>query len=279
MYIVVCLFMLSEVMEQEFAREIHINPLLTKPFSIIIPAYNEEKRLKPVLAELCTFIETNNIPWNVIVSIDGNDRTENLVRTMMINFSFLDYLKGTGRSGKGRSIKKALNLASVEFVMLMDADGAVALKDMVKYIGLLEMFDFINFDRYSFLGNRIPLARRVASRGFNVLVRAMLGVRVNDTQCGYKIMKTEYAKKAFRKISITNTFFDVALIFYLKKMGARIMEIPVGYNHDGDSKFNVFSEIIGQGSSLLAFRIRNSRFYRYVPRRLVDLYYRKFRWI
>ena len=163
--------------------------------------------------------------------------------------------------------------------MLMDADGAVALKDMVKYIGLLEMFDFINFDRYSFFGNRIPLARRVASRGFNILVKAMLGIRVNDTQCGYKIMKTEYARKAFQKISITNTFFDVALIFYLKKIGARIMEIPVGYYHDRDSKFNVFSEVIGQGSSLLAFRIRNSRFYRYVPKQLVDLYYRKFRWI
>ena len=107
----------------------------------------------------------------------------------------------------------------------------------------------------------------------------MLGIRVNDTQCGYKIIKTEYAKKAFRKISITNTFFDVALIFYLKKIGARIMEIPVGYNHDGESKFNVVSEILGQGSSLLAFRIRNSRFYRYVPKQLVDLYYRKFRWI
>ena len=92
-------------------------------------------------------------------------------------------------------------------------------------------------------------------------------------------MKTDYVSKSSRKITVTNTAFRFALMFWVKYFFSKIMQICTGYNHDGDSKFNVFSEIIGQGSSLLAFRIRNSRFYRYVPRRLVDLYYRKFRWI
>ncbi|MHB1440944.1 MAG: hypothetical protein ACYCWK_09540 [Cuniculiplasma sp.] len=92
-------------------------------------------------------------------------------------------------------------------------------------------------------------------------------------------MKNDYAKSAFEKISVTNTFFDVALFYYMKKKGAKSVEIPVRYNHDNGSKFNVIGEILGQGISLLAFRIRNSRLYKYVPDKIVELYYKKFRWI
>ena len=65
----------------------------------------------------------------------------------------------------------------------------------------------------------------------------------------------------------------------MKKEGARSVEIPVRYRHDEGSKFNVIALALGQGTSLLAFRIRNSRFYKYVPERIVELYYKKFRWI
>ncbi len=271
--------MLNEKRGQELVRDDQINPLLMRTFSIIIPAYNEEKRIAPVLEEISYYIHSNGLPWDVIIAVDGNDGTANVVKKMSLTYPFISIQRGYGRSGKGSAIKRGLNVAKGDFVIFMDADGSIKLSGILEHLVSTQNYDAIVFDRYSFHGNRIPIVRRVASRGFNILVKAILGVRVNDTQCGYKIMKTEYAKKAFRKICITNTFFDVALIFYLKKIGARIMEIPVGYNHEGESKFNVVSEILGQGSSLLAFRIRNSRFYRYVPKQLVDLYYRKFRWI
>ena len=247
--------------------------------SIIVPAYNEEKRIKPVLNELAAFIQENHLSWDIIVSIDGNDGTLRLVEKMSEKYPFLSTIKGSGRSGKGNAIKRAINNTQSDFVILMDADGSVRLADLIKHIHLMDKYDVVIFDRYTSMGNEIPFMRRFASRGFNVMVRSILGVKVNDTQCGYKIIKTEYAKKAFRKISVTNTFFDVALLYYLGKYGAKCVEFPINYNHDGESKFNVFLEIIGQGISLLAFRIRNSRLYRYVPKRFIELYYRKFRWI
>ncbi len=278
-YISFHLFMLNETMEQELVREDQANPLLMRTFSIIIPAYNEEKRIGPVLEEVSSFISLNKLPWEVIVAVDGNDGTANLVKEKSVIYPFVSIQEGQGRNGKGSAIRRGLNASHADFVIFMDADGSIKFGDILAHMSDTEQYDAIVFDRYSFLGNKIPFLRRFASRGFNILVRALIGVRFNDTQCGYKILRAEYARKAFRRISVTNTFFDVALIFYLKKLGAKIMEIPVGYNHDGDSKFNVVSEILGQGSSLLAFRIRNSRFYRYVPRKLIDLYYRKFRWI
>ena len=247
--------------------------------SIIVPAYNEENRIKPVLNELASFIDENSLSWDVIVSIDGNDGTLDLVEKMSEKYHFLSTIKGSGRSGKGNAIKRAINNTQSDFVILMDADGSIRLADLIRYIHLMDKYDAVIFDRYTSMGNVIPFMRRFASRGFNVLVRSILGVKINDTQCGYKIIKTEYAKKAFRKISVTNTFFDVALLYYLGKYGAKCIEFPINYNHDGESKFNVFSEIMGQGISLLAFRLRNSRFYRYVPKKFIELYYRKFRWI
>ena len=253
--------------------------IIDENFSVIIPAYNEEKRIRPVLEEVSSFISLNRLPWEVIVAVDGNDGTASLVKEKSVIYPFVSIQHGQGRNGKGAAIKRGLSASQADFVIFMDADGSIKFGDILAHLSETEEYDAIVFDRYSFAGNKIPFLRRFASHGFNILVKALIGVRFNDTQCGYKILKAEYARKAFQKISVTNAFFDVALIFYLKKLGAKIMEIPVRYNHDVNSKFNVVLLTLGQGLSLLAFRIRNSRFYRYVPRKLIDLYYRKFRWI
>ena len=134
-------------------------------------------------------------------------------------------------------------------------------------------------ERYSSGRNHIPFLRRFASRGFNVLVQALLGLRVKDTQSGYKIMKADLARRSFDSVTVTNTFYDVALLYKIKQLGGRITEKPVLYSHDGESKFNVVSEVLGQGMSLLAFRIRYSPVYRHIPESFKKLYYRKFRWI
>jgi len=271
--------MLTEINTQEPVARYPSDSLFMKPFSILIPAYNEEKRISPVLQEISSFIYTNNLPWQVIVAVDGNDGTSDIVERMMVHYPFLSVEHGSTRSGKGSAIRRGLNAANCDFVIFMDADGSIKLSDIMQHLEKMEDYDAVVFDRYSTPENTIPFLRRFASRGFNVLVKALLGIRINDTQCGYKILKTEYARRAFRKITVTNTFFDVALLFYLNKLRARILEIPVDYNHDGESKFNVVAETFGQGLSLLAFRLRNSRFYRYVPKQMVDLFYKKFRWI
>ena len=250
-----------------------------KTISIVIPAYNEEKRIRPVLDEICNYIKSNELPWNVIISIDGNDSTDLVVESMKTDFPFLYYIKNGGRNGKGGAIKRAVNIASGEFIILMDADGSISLENIIKAIDLTDFYDMIIFDRYSNPENSIPVTRRFASRGFNTLLRALMGIRVNDTQCGYKVMRADYAKSAFDKISVSNAFFDVPLFYYMKKEGARSVEIPVIYTHNDGSKFNLISTTLGQGVSLLAFRIRNSRFYKYVPEKIVELYYKKFRWI
>ena len=247
--------------------------------TIIIPAYNEENRIGRVLEEIKDLVTTNNLNWDVIVSIDGKDNTEEIVKGFTSLYPFIRHQKSQGRSGKGYAIKRVINSSTGEFTMIMDADGSVELTDIVKNFQYLTKYDAILFDRYSANGNTIPLYRRIPSRGFNMLVRAMLGLEVTDTQCGYKLVRTSIIKEAFKRIGITNTFFDVALLYHIQKLGGKIKEIEVKYSHRDESKFNIIGEILGQGVSLFAFRIRHSRFYKYVPKWATELYLKKFRWI
>ena len=247
--------------------------------TIIIPAYNEEKRIERVLREISEFITINGLNWTVILSIDGNDGTEEIVKDYSRKYSFISYNKNGKRGGKGGAIKRVVSESTGEFTILMDADGSISFKAITDNLGLVKDYDVILFDRYSKQGNHIPALRRIPSRGFNALVRVLLGIRVNDTQCGYKIVRTQMLKRAFSQVSITNAFFDVALLFYLKGMGARMGEVSVAYSHDEESKFNVVALVLGLGVSLIAFRVRHSRFYKYVPEWAEDLYFRKFKWI
>ena len=170
-----------------------LNDIYFNKFSIIIPAYNEEKRIVSTLSQLCYFISETKFPWEIIISIDGNDRTEEIVKEMMKEFSFLHFLKGSGRNGKGNAIKRAISIANGNYFILMDADNSIAFGDVLNTVPEIINNDVVILERYSLSKNQIPFQRKLASRSFNLLVRSMLGIRVNDTQSGYKILKEEYA--------------------------------------------------------------------------------------
>ncbi len=259
-------------------RENSLPAIFGKRFDIIIPAYNEEKRIRPVLDEVCHFISEDQLPWKVIVAIDGNDGTIDIVREFASRYSFISYLASNGRGGKGAAIKRSASMISSNYVILMDADNSIRFDQIVERIPLMVQYDVVILSRYNDT-NEIPALRRIISRGFNFLVRTMTGLNVSDTQSGYKMFRSNEFLEALSKVGATNTFYDISLLYHLQKSGNVINEIDTPYIHDEGSKFNPFAEVIGQGVSLVAFVVRHSRFYPYVPEFLIDLYKRKFRWI
>ena len=89
----------------------------------------------------------------------------------MSEYQFVSYNKGKGRSGKGGAIKRAFNYKLGNFVILMDSDGAIAFKDILDSVPLLDKYDVVNFDRYKNGTNNIPLIRRFVSRGYNIYLK------------------------------------------------------------------------------------------------------------
>ena len=271
--------MLNETMEQKLVREDQINPLLMETFSIIIPAYNEEKRIGPVLEEISSFVSVNGLPWEVIIAVDGNDRTENIISAYKEKFPFIHLRKSSSRSGMGGGIKRGILASHGDYFILMDGDGSANLRSIINSAALLNKYDIVNFNRYSNKDNKIPLKRRIASRSFNLILRLMFGIRVSDSQCGYKMMKRSAVMPLVKKLTVSNAFFLSALFVYSRKYGITVVEIPIRYNHSDGSKFNVVMTSISYIVSITAFKIRNSKFYDYTPRFIRELYYKKFRYL
>ena len=271
--------MLNQTGKQELVQDDQTNTLLMRTFSIIIPAYNEEKRIVPVLEEVSSFISDNGLPWDVIIAVDGNDGTEDIINAYNKKFPFINSKKSSGRSGMGGAIKRGMLASTGEYLILMDGDGSSGLQSIMRGVELLNKYDIVNFNRYSDAENIIPLKRRFASRSFNLILRVVYGIRVSDTQCGYKIMRRAAVMPLVRRITVSNAFFLSAMFIYAKKYGVSVVEMPIKYDHSDGSKFNVVMTSISYIVSVTAFKIRNSKLYDYTPKFIKELYYRKLRYL
>lgn len=271
--------MLNYTTENNLILEDQLNLLLMKTFSIIIPAYNEEKRIRPVLDGLCTFISSNRLPWEIIVAIDGEDGTEDIVNSYERTFPFVHARKSASRSGMGGGIKRGILASTGEYLILMDGDGSADINSMISKVELLNEYDIVNFNRYSDKDNKIPLKRRVASRSFNIMLQLLFGIHIFDTQCGYKMVKRSAVMPIVRKLTVSNAFFLSALFVYFKENEVSVIEVPIKYNHSDGSKFNVVMTSISYMVSIIAFKIRKSKIYYYVPKFIRELYYKKLRYL
>ncbi|MEM3907739.1 MAG: glycosyltransferase [Nitrososphaerota archaeon] len=253
--------------------------IIRQKFDVVIPAYNEEDRIGPVLTDICSFISKNNLPWNVIVAIDGNDGTDRIVKEFSEQYPFIKSIKSNVRSGYGGAIKRGVREATGSYVILAEADGAMNFSTIIENLHYLSDYDIINFDRHSMKENKIPLTRRFLSRGYNIFIKILFDIDVKDLQGSYKIFRGEAIKALFKKTTITGAFFQAALFYHAKRLNLKVLEVEAPYTHKGGSKFSPGRMIIGGIVSGLALRVRNSPLYKYVPKSLVDLYYRKFRWM
>ena len=163
--------------------------------------------------------------------------------------------------------------------MFADSDNSVDISELVGCMSYLSQYDVVLPDRYDGGRNEMPISRRFMGRFFNMLVRSFTGINSADTQCGYKLFKTDKLKESMSRVGITNAFFDVSLLYHLKKNGAKSISVSVDYRHSDGSTFSPLLLAVGHGISLFAFRVYHSRFGRYVPRSIRDLYLRKFRWV
>lgn len=252
---------------------------LEAQLTFVIPAFNEFERIQSVLLELASFISRHSLNWTIIVSIDGEDDTLDLTNAFSEIFEFIKVSSSTVRRGKGHAIRRVLSQIDSEYTVLMDADRSISLREIIRNVHHALEHDAVIFSRYSHEKSEIPFSRRLLSRVFNLLVRKVIGLDIRDTQSGYKIFRTKLLKKAMSMVTVTDPFYDVAMLFHLRKLGCDVIEIPVKYIHSNGSSFRLLGLVLGMTISLFAFRIRYSRIYDYVPVTLRELYYSKFTWI
>ncbi len=238
--------------------------------TILIPAYNEEERIRDTLNALADVLTSRDA--EVVVVVNGSrDRTEELIRD-----DFLAQMKGLRlvvipeKVGKGGAVMRGLAEAKGDKIAFTDADGSTppsSLLDLVDSLPGNGICIGSRWMRESVIGRPQPLARRVASRLFNGLVRFMFRVRVSDTQCGAKAMTREVMEAVLPDLGCTQWAFDVELLFLIQKAGFPIVEKPIEWNDVSGSKVKIVRSSLEMTAALIRLRLLYSPF-----RRLVTLW-------
>ena len=227
--------------------------------SIVIPAFNEECRLEETLHKLDSFLSAGSWNAEVIVVDDGSgDRTASLVSRHMQQKPYLRMLQNHVNRGKGFSLRRGAEAALGEIIFLIDADLSVSIREIYKLLEALEQgADVAIGSRSADAGGERHLApwhRRLCSAGFKMVVRSVLGLRFEDTQCGFKALKRKAARLIFSRQRIERWGFDPELLMLAQRFCFVVKEVGVEAVHDSRSRLNLVSDSFQMLSEVLKIR-------------------------
>lgn len=222
--------------------------------SIIIPAYNEEKRLPASLQEIITFADQQTFSLEVIVVDDGStDRTADLVEEFHVRYPYISVIRNAHR-GKGYAVKTGMLAAKGKYLFLCDADLSMSIEQVVTFFPPHEAgYDIVIGSREVKGARRYnePTYRHIMGRVFNLIVRLFAVRGFQDTQCGFKSFKRDVARHVFALQTMDGFGFDVEVLFIAQRKGYRIFELPIGWCHVSNSRisplkdtFKMFRDVI-----------------------------------
>jgi len=227
--------------------------------SIIIPAYNEEKRLPKTLREIDKYLKNQNYESEIIVVSDGStDRTVEVVRELMSEIKNLEILDFKGNFGKGFGVKEGMLAAKGKYRLFTDADNSTSIDQVEKMWSFFEAgYDVVVGSRDikgAILDPPQPWQRRLTGEAFKLIRKIIIGLwEIQDTQCGFKGFTKEAAENIFPKVRILRFAFDPEILILAKKLGYKIKEIPVYWKNDLQSKVK-FKSMIKMGIDLLKIK-------------------------
>jgi dolichyl-phosphate beta-glucosyltransferase len=217
---------------------------MPKKLSVVIPAYNEEKRIEKTLLDVDSYLEKQGYEYEILVVDNGSrDKTVQIVKgletTTVQNARILEQPPIVPGNNKGNAVKKGIMEAQGEFVVFMDADNATPIHEIEKFWPYLEQgIEVVIGSRYqdtSSVKIRQPLYKVILSRMSNILIQIVLIPHIKDTQCGFKAFRTHAAKEIFRHLTIFGWAFDMELLAIALKLSYRIKEVPVSWEEHGGS--------------------------------------------
>lgn len=228
--------------------------------SIIIPAYNEEKRIAPALKKMLDYLFSKGYQWEVILVDDGStDRTTDVAREV-IKDKRLIVIRNIINQGKGYSVKRGVLASNGEVILFLDADISTPIEELDKMLPWIDKgYDIIIGSRAvpdSLIEIPQPWYRQTMGKIFNYIVRAFILKVFKDTQCGFKCFKKEAAMKIFSLQRLAGFAFDVEILLIARRFGFKIKEIPVRWINSPESKVRLV-----KGSLSMLWELFNIRYY------------------
>jgi len=233
--------------------------------SIIFPAYNEEKTIEKTVKSYINFLDKKiKNSYELIIIPNGcKDKTVNKVRTLSKKYKQIKYLDLGKIGDKGIAVIEGFKLATGELIGFADSDLSTSPEAFYDLVLKIKDNDGIIGSRWrkdSKINKKQPLLRIIASRGFNFLVRSILGLHFTDTQCGSKLFTKKAVKIVEPQLGITRWGFDIDVLYKMKKNRFKVIEIPTVWKDDSNSHLNMKRTIPEMFLSILRLRLLYSPF-------------------
>ncbi len=217
--------------------------------SVIIPAYNEEKRIGSTLKSIDEYLGRQNHlersrtdDYEILVVNDGSkDNTADLVNGLRSEVVGLRLIDNKENHGKGYVVKQGMLEAKGELRLFTDADNSTSIDHLDKFIPYMNQGYSVVIGSIGISGHKVasgsePAWRRISGKLGNLFIQIMAVPGIQDTQRGFKLFTADAVNKIFPKLTITRWGFDIEVLALARKFGYKIRELPVDWKNDPNSK-------------------------------------------
>ena len=238
--------------------------------SIIIPCYNEEENLlRGVLSDINKYLKTKKFVWEVIISNDGStDNSLKIIKDQIRNFPKFK-LVDNKHGGKPYALWEGIGVAKGKYILFNDTDQSTPVSELEKLLpkvkpGVGAVIGSRGLERKNF-----PLYRKIGALVFRAFRQILILPEISDTQCGFKLFESKLLNGIFPKLEFFRTLgkpvkgwkvtsFDVELLHIIKKAGAKIVEVEVGWQNEDIStgKGGSFKRYIKESYEMLVQILR-----------------------
>lgn len=242
---------------------------MTTPWiSIVVPAYNEEVRLKTSLGKIDAYLRERKVACEIVVVDDGSsDQTAKIATSYAgncVEHCSVRVLSNEGNRGKGYSVRRGMLESRGVYALLTDADLSSPIDELPRleeYV-VNRAYDIAIGSR-DVPGSEVEIhqswLRENAGKVFNRIVRFSTGLPYWDTQCGFKLFKMDTCRELFRKQRLDRFAFDVEVLYIASKWGLKTAEVPVVWRHAEGSKVRLFPDAPLTGWDILRIRWSDMR--------------------
>ncbi len=234
--------------------------------SVVFPAYNEADSLEAAVDEVNRALNEFTRSYEIIIAEDGStDGTDKLAAALAEKYPFVKHVHGEKRLGRGAALKNAFKQSSGEVLVYMDLDLATGLEH------LKPLVDAVEFEGYDFAtGSRmLPESnversgtRNIASKTYNFMVRAVLGSKIKDHQCGFKAFRRKPLMQLLDEVEANHWFWDTEILVRAHRRGYKIKEIPVSWKGGRETKVRLLQDSFNMGWQIISlwWRLKTQQF-------------------
>lgn len=235
--------------------------------AVIIPAFNEARRLTDNLLTVLSYLETFRPDAELIVVDDGStDGTAEIAKDLFAHRPDVcaRVLRFDTNHGKGHAVRAGLFAARAPIALFSDADLSTPITELPKIVDPIAagnydiVFGSRALDR-TLIGQRQPWRREQGGKVFNLVVRLTTSLSFSDTQCGFKAFRMQTVRPVLAEAQIDGFGFDVELLFLAQRAGLRLLEVPVRWDHHEGSKVSIVRDSLRMFGEVVSLRRRAGR--------------------